>query len=266
MSAKAEHAERDVSSATTEDHDVRRHPTYTFRLSIDDMSLRTLPIADLPTNIPGTASSTVPSVYDTADGHASGGTRRTPLSLPASPGRLDDRRLSAMTTETEDGGSFFTARGTMRSWIEGLGEDHAAAAEEVVVIWHTPRATSASKSPPAALHPADETHIPAEGEGDTTLVEPEVSASPVWEWKHRLASDTVRSDDATPLPSRILYILHPPATPRTPSGDAPSSLVQPLDILKQTRDQAERAFWRMFMPPLAGLTHMAQSLSETMSR
>ena len=265
MSAKAELEERDVSSATTDDHDVRRHPTYTFRLSIDDMSLRTLPLADLPTNIPGTASSTVPSVYDTANGHASGGTWRTPFSLPASPGGEDDQRLNAMTTETEDG-SFFTARGTMRSWIEGLGEDRAAAAEEVVVIWHTPRATSASTSPPAALTPADETHIPAEGEGDTTLVEPEVATSPVWEWKHRLASDTVRSDDATPLPSRILYILHPPATPRTPIEDPPSSPVQVLDILKQTRDQAESAFWRMFMPPLAGLTHMAQSLSETMSR
>lgn len=256
MSAKAEDAERGSSPAVAEDaNGVRRRPTYTFRLSIDDMSLRTLPLAELPSSIPGRASSIVPSVYHTADGLESVGTWRTTGTFPTTPVGLDDRRLSGLTVGTEDG-SFFTARGTMRSWIEGLCEDDAAETEDVVVVWHTPRAVPRSPSDAEGVTGSD---------GDTTLVEPSAPVSPRWEWKHRLATDTVRSDDTTPLPSRVLYILHPPPRPRTPSPAASTSSVQPLALLMHGRVQAEKAFWRMFLPPLAGLMHMTQSLSGTMS-
>nr|XP_031859731.1 uncharacterized protein CI109_004803 [Kwoniella shandongensis]KAA5526803.1 hypothetical protein CI109_004803 [Kwoniella shandongensis] len=156
------------------------------------------------------------------------------------------------TRATEDEGSFWTARGTLRSVVapqvrDADGDDMALEAEvvkeeEVLVLIHE----LAKRSKPSSQHP-----IFVSDDNDDSFAATETETSSLWTYGE------------TPMPSRVLYLFHPP--PRlshTPLFSGAITL-DPWSWLDKGREQIEKAFWGLIMPSVSGLVGMGEFLGAT---
>ncbi|WVR08220.1 hypothetical protein IAU60_005267 [Kwoniella sp. DSM 27419] len=132
-------------------------------------------------------------------------------------------------TDDEGSGSFFTARGTVRSVVPRLREDGLPGGAEdeveqdVLVLVHDRGEQPASPCP---------------------------SHSSEWSYGE------------SPLPSRVLYLFHPPPTRTVRSRLAAGDLhVDPWAWLESARESLERAFWDLLMPSVGGIIGMSEKVS-----
>ncbi|EIW71715.1 hypothetical protein TREMEDRAFT_60631 [Tremella mesenterica DSM 1558] len=284
----------------------RRKPTYIFRLSIDDLSLRTMTLDEIDHLDPSTAitlsdQSTLQdgsSTWRTAPSHISFPSINSistctipshgslsPSSLPPTASRLshihtvDGLNTGRSSVSGTDGGTmrYYTARATLTSLFDAKVKEEK---KDVMVVWSdaSPSTPTSSSDP---VVPLNRNSNPVNGvedskgmgniksteaveqglglergeeeDGDTTLVEHH------WSWKYRPSHLTV-SDLGSPMPSRILYIFHPlPATPLSQTH------VELDGMMKQVKNHAGEAFWRMIGPSLTGMGVMVNAFEGVVS-
>ncbi|WWC92979.1 uncharacterized protein L201_007943 [Kwoniella dendrophila CBS 6074] len=125
---------------------------------------------------------------------------------------------------TDDGGSFFTAKGTIKSLKPKLNhngiEENEEVDEEVLVLVHQPGKSTISKK----------------GHHEQ-------------EWTY----------GETPMPSRVLYLFHPPKPAAT--GFTASNLnVNAWSWIESARESLERAFWGILMPSVSGVVGVTEKV------
>ncbi|KAI9632983.1 uncharacterized protein MKK02DRAFT_40363 [Dioszegia hungarica] len=221
--------------AVGEEGPKRRDPTYSYRLSISDLSLRTF--AGAPSTITEQGGTSLPTA-------AEGGGGGTPAE------RIQRGMRSSWMT---DDASFWTARGTLR--FEGpVGEEGSGKDREVVVAYVK------TDTPLNDLFPP---YIPS----------PRIPRTPRTTVPHstlRTHSSTLTTSTDSPFPSRILHLFPRLSTlPRGGSGGVagsglPSSVTQgiswpsaidmdPASLAAAASSHAEAAFWRLVMPGISGV-------------
>ncbi|WWC73519.1 uncharacterized protein I206_107490 [Kwoniella pini CBS 10737] len=128
---------------------------------------------------------------------------------------------------TDDGGSFFTAKGTIRSLRpkknhKGIEEDEEIVEEVLVLVRQTNEATISKK------------------------------ANHDQEWSY----------GETPMPSRVLYLFHPPKAPT--AEFFPSNVnLNPWTWLESARESLERAFWGILMPSVSGVVGVTEKVGNS---
>ncbi|KAK8849536.1 hypothetical protein IAR55_004870 [Kwoniella newhampshirensis] len=142
---------------------------------------------------------------------------------------------------TEDEGSFWTARGTLRSVIasqlkEGTETREMIEEQEVLVLVHE------------TFKPKKSSHPIFVSEEDDDVAESEDS-----QWTY----------GETPFPSRVLYLFHTPPGPRSAPMFTGAINVDPWSWLEKGREQMEKAFWGLIMPSVSGLMGVGQFLGTT---
>ncbi|WWC65698.1 uncharacterized protein I303_108319 [Kwoniella dejecticola CBS 10117] len=130
---------------------------------------------------------------------------------------------------TDDGGSFFTAKGTIRSLRpkvndKGIEEDEEVD-EEVLILVREPIKSTLSKK-------TNDGHEQ--------------------EWSY----------GETPMPSRVLYLFHPPKGPSTNFLASSVNLI-PWTWLESARDRLERAFWGILMPSVSGVVGVTEKVGHS---
>ncbi|WVW86732.1 hypothetical protein I302_108786 [Kwoniella bestiolae CBS 10118] len=129
---------------------------------------------------------------------------------------------------TDDGGSFFTAKGTIRTLRprndDRTQEGHEEVDEEVLVLVREPGKSTIS------MH-SDSNHER--------------------EWTY----------GETPMPSRVLYLFHPPKPLKT--SYVPTNLaLNPWAWVESARESLERAFWGILMPSVSGVVGVTEKVGD----
>ncbi|WVQ79344.1 hypothetical protein IAT38_001441 [Cryptococcus sp. DSM 104549] len=159
--------------------------------------------------------------------------------------------------EVEEDASFWTARGTLRSVVpidpeEGAEGESAGVGEggrvrtrveehEVLVLVHEPNPSSTAPPLPGQPLPSP--------------------------------------SSTSPLPSRFLYLFHPPEPPTSNSAGGSTTTiplshlglglddvsVDPWEWVEEAKGAMERAFWGLLMPSVSGLVGMGEVVSSLIS-
>ncbi|WVQ75102.1 hypothetical protein IAR50_004711 [Cryptococcus sp. DSM 104548] len=148
--------------------------------------------------------------------------------------------LPRRASEVEDDAKYWTARGTLKSVVPGLADEEG----------------QESTGEGARDGPMEEREV-------LVLVhEPNSTTGP-----DGLPGQT--PSEAGTLPSRFLYIFHPPDPPSPTASAAGSSLpfglkwdeVDPWKWIETAKNEFEKAFWGILMPGMKGLVEMGEAVA-----
>ncbi|WWC95551.1 hypothetical protein V866_002416 [Kwoniella sp. B9012] len=188
----------------------RPAPSYDARISLGDMSLHSL----TPTTLTKPQQKRLQEMI-----------RGSMISTKEDKIHSSDPWVDGLT---DDGGSFFTAKGTIRSLKPKKNdkgqdqEEHEEVDEDILVLVRQP------------------------GKGESTMSQ---QSNHEREWTY----------GETPMPSRVLYLFHPPKSPQAKYIPTNVSL-NPWAWVEAARESLERAFWGILMPSVSGVVGVTEKV------